>query len=61
MNDWHFLSVCLPVDVYKRQVFTAPAKDFVVELNYGKVHSLVGKVIPVETIKSIVTLSLIHI
>ena len=32
-----------------------PAKDFVVELNYGKVHSLVGKVIPVETIKSIVT------
>ena len=24
------------------------------ELNYGKVHSLVGKVIPVETIKSIV-------
>ena len=38
-----------------KDVFTAPAKDFVVELNYGKVHSLVGKVIPVETIKSIVT------
>ncbi len=38
-----------------KDVFTAPEKDFVVELNYGKVHSLVGKVIPVETIKSIVT------
>ncbi|WP_455586345.1 phenylalanine--tRNA ligase subunit beta [Bacteroides sp.] len=37
-----------------KDVCTAPAQDFIVELTYGKVHSLVGKVIPVETIKSIV-------
>ena len=33
----------------------APAKDFRVELAYEKVNSLIGKVIPVDTIKSIVT------
>ena len=38
-----------------KDVCTAPAKDFIVELSYEKVHSLVGKVIPVETIKSIVS------
>ena len=32
-----------------------PAKDFRVELAYEKVNSLIGKVIPVDTIKSIVT------
>ena len=30
-------------------------KTFMVELSYEKVNSLIGKVIPVETIKSIVT------
>ena len=35
-------------------VCVAPAQDFIVELAYEKVNSLVGKVIPVETIKSIV-------
>ena len=38
-----------------KDVFTTPAPDFIVDLAYEKVHSLVGKVIPVETIKSIVT------
>ena len=38
-----------------KDVFTTPAQDFIVDLAYEKVHSLVGKVIPVETIKSIVT------
>lgn len=38
-----------------KDVCTAPAQDFIVELSYEKVYSLVGKVIPVETIKSIVT------
>ena len=36
-------------------ICVAPAQDFVVELAYEKIHSLVGKVIPVETIKSIVS------
>ena len=35
--------------------YPAPIADFTVELNYEKVHSLIGKTIPVETIKSIVT------
>ena len=35
--------------------YPAPISDFTVELNYEKVHSLIGKTIPVETIKSIVT------
>ena len=38
-----------------KDVCAAPAQDFIVELSYEKVYSLVGKVIPVETIKSIVT------
>lgn len=38
-----------------KDVCTAPAKDFIVELSYEKVNSLVGKVVPVETIKSIVS------
>ena len=38
-----------------KDVCIAPAQDFVVELAYEKIHSLVGKVIPVETIKSIVS------
>jgi len=37
-----------------KDVCPEPAKDFVVELSYAKVHSLVGKDIPVETIKSII-------
>ena len=44
-----------------KDICAAPAQDFIVELSYEKVHSLVDKVIPLETIKSIVTLSLIHI
>ena len=35
--------------------YPAPIADFTVELNYEKVHSLIGKTIPVEIIKSIVT------
>jgi phenylalanyl-tRNA synthetase beta chain len=35
--------------------YPAPIADFTVELNYEKVHSLIGKTILVETIKSIVT------
>ena len=38
-----------------KDVYTTPAQDFIVDLSYEKVHSLIGKVIPVETIKSIVT------
>ena len=38
-----------------KDVCAAPAKDFRVELAYEKVNSLIGKVIPVDTIKSIVT------
>ena len=38
-----------------KDVCATPAQDFVVELAYEKVYALVGKVIPVETIKSIVT------
>lgn len=37
-----------------KDICAAPAQDFIVELTYEKVHSLIGKVIPVETIKSIV-------
>lgn len=35
--------------------YPAPVADFAIELSYGYVNSLVGKVIPAETIKSIVT------
>ncbi len=38
-----------------KDVCAAPAQDFIVELAYEKVNSLIGKVIPVETIKNIVT------
>lgn len=37
-----------------KDICAAPAQDFRVELPYEKVHSLIGKVIPVDTIKSIV-------
>lgn len=38
-----------------KDVCAAPIEDFSVELLYEKVHSLIGKVIPTDTIKSIVT------
>lgn len=38
-----------------KDICAAPVKDFIVELSYEKIHSLVGKVISVETIKSIVS------
>lgn len=38
-----------------KDVCAAPVADFMVGLTYERVHSLVGKEIPVETIKSIVT------
>ena len=38
-----------------KDICVAPAQDFVVELAYEKIHSLVGKIIPVKTIKSIVS------
>ena len=38
-----------------KDVCAAPARDFRVELSYRKVHALIGKEIPAETIKSIVT------
>lgn len=38
-----------------KDVLVAPAKDFRVELAYEKVNSLIGKVIPVDTIKSIIS------
>lgn len=38
-----------------KDVCAAPVNDFIVELSYEKVHSLIGKIIPVETIKSIVS------
>ncbi|MDL2211077.1 phenylalanine--tRNA ligase subunit beta [Bacteroides sp. OttesenSCG-928-M17] len=38
-----------------KDIYNQPIQDFVVDLSYNKVHSLVGKVIPVETIKSIVS------
>lgn len=37
-----------------KDVYPNPIQDFAVELSYEKVNSLIGKVIPVETIKSIV-------
>lgn len=38
-----------------KDVCIAPVEDFSVELSYEKVHSLIGKVIPTDIIKSIVT------
>ena len=37
-----------------KDVCAAPAQEFIVELAYAKVNTLIGKVIPAETIKSIV-------
>ncbi|KAA6329390.1 Phenylalanine--tRNA ligase beta subunit, partial [termite gut metagenome] len=37
-----------------KDVCAAPVPDFIVELTYNKLNSLIGKVIPTETIKSIV-------
>ena len=38
-----------------KDVCAVEPKDFIVDLNYERVHALIGKVIPRETIKSIVT------
>ncbi len=38
-----------------KDVCATPAQDFTVELTYERVNALIGKVIPVETIKNIVT------
>jgi len=38
-----------------KDVCSEEPKDFIVDLNYEYVHQLIGKVIPVDTIKSIVT------
>ena len=37
-----------------KDVCSVPADDFIVEITYEKVNTLIGKIIPVETIKSIV-------
>lgn len=37
-----------------KDVCAVPAKDFRVELSYNKINNLIGKVIPTETVKSIV-------
>jgi phenylalanyl-tRNA synthetase beta chain len=37
-----------------KDVYAAPVQDFIVELGFNKVHSLIGKVIPAEIIKSII-------
>lgn len=38
-----------------KDVCAVPAKDFRVELSYNKINTLIGKIIPAETVKSIVT------
>lgn len=38
-----------------KDVCVAPVEDFRVELSYAKVNSLIGKELPIETIKNIVT------
>lgn len=38
-----------------KDLYPAPIADFTVELNYQYVHELIGKTIPADTIKSIVT------
>ena len=43
------------VSMQVRDVYPDPLPDFEVDLRYNYVHQLVGKEIPVETIKSIVT------
>ncbi|KAA6341874.1 Phenylalanine--tRNA ligase beta subunit [termite gut metagenome] len=37
-----------------KDVYTTPVQGFIVELGYNKVYSLIGKVIPMEIIKSII-------
>ena len=37
-----------------KDICATPAQDFRVELSYQKVHDLIGKTLPIETIKSIV-------
>ncbi|KAA6308490.1 Phenylalanine--tRNA ligase beta subunit, partial [termite gut metagenome] len=37
-----------------KDVCAAPVQDFIVEITYNKVNSLIGKVIPTDTIKNIV-------
>lgn len=38
-----------------QDIYDCPIQDFVVDLSYAKVNSLIGKEIPVETVKHIVT------
>lgn len=38
-----------------KDIYPEPIKDFIVELSYNKVNSLIGKFIPVDTIKNIVS------
>ena len=38
-----------------KDICDQPAADFIVELAYARVNALIGKLIPVETVKSIVT------
>ncbi len=37
-----------------KDIYPEPIQDFIVDLTYNKVNSLIGKVIPVETVKNIV-------
>ena len=37
-----------------KDIYPAPMEDFIVDLTYHKVNTLIGKVIPAETVKSIV-------
>ena len=37
-----------------KDIYPEPIQDFIVDLTYNKVNSLIGKVIPVETVKDIV-------
>ncbi|KAA6349825.1 Phenylalanine--tRNA ligase beta subunit [termite gut metagenome] len=38
-----------------KDVYAAPVQDFIVELGYNKVYSLIGKIIPTEIVKSIIS------
>lgn len=38
-----------------KDVYNQPIQDFIVELSYNKINSLIGKEIPVETVRNIVT------
>ena len=37
-----------------KDIYPEPIEDFIVDLTYNKVNTLIGKVIPVETVKNIV-------